>query len=63
MQAAEGHAWLGALLTHAGLAAMAITEGGAPAMVPALLDAVEASTQRAAALLARIESPGRGEPG
>lgn len=59
VQAAEGQALLGALLTNAGLAAMDIAEGGAPAAVPPLLDALEASTQRAAALLARIERLGR----
>ncbi len=63
VQAEDGQALLGALLVNAGLAAMDINEGGAPAAVPPLLDAVEASTQRAAALLARIESLGRGEPG
>ena len=52
----------GALLANAGLAAMDITEGGQPAAVPPLLDALEASTARAAALLARIEQPGHGAP-
>lgn len=61
-RAAEAQALLGALLANAGLAAMDITEGGQPAAVPPLLDAVEASTARAAALLARIEQPGHGAP-
>lgn len=62
VRAADGQALLDALLANAGLAAMDIAEGGAPAAVPPLLDAVEASTARAAALLARIEQLAHGEP-
>lgn len=56
---APGQELLGALLANAGLAAMDITEGGAPAAVPPLLAEVEASTTRAAALLERIHHLGR----
>ncbi len=59
LQITDGEALLGALLANAGLAAMDITEGGAPAAVPPLLAEVEASTAHAAALLARIHTLGR----